>query len=131
MAAYQALGNDAAITYASQAGQLELNVMMPVIAYNLLHAIQVLAGGTRAFTDRAVRGIEVDRDRCRSFVEWSTALATALSPRIGYHRAAELAKQAFAEGKTVRDVAIQEGVLSAEELDELLDADRMTRILEG
>ncbi|MEE9164443.1 MAG: aspartate ammonia-lyase, partial [Thermoplasmata archaeon] len=84
----------------------------------------------RAFTDRAVRGIEVDRRRCLSFVEWSTALATALSPRIGYRRAAEIAKQAFTEGKTVRDVAIQEGVLSDEELDELLDPDRMTRGLE-
>jgi fumarate hydratase class II len=130
MAAYQVLGNDTTITYASQAGQLELNVMMPVIAYNLLHAIQVLANGVRAFTDRALEGIEVDRERCQSFVEWSTALATALSPQIGYQRAAEIAKQAFAEGKTVRDVAIQEGVLSEEELDDLLDADRMTRVLE-
>ncbi|MFQ6012145.1 MAG: class II fumarate hydratase [Thermoplasmata archaeon] len=130
MAAFQVLGNDATITYASQAGQLELNVMMPVIAYNLLHAIQVVAGGVGAFTDRCVRGIEVDRERTRSFVEWSTAMATALSPRIGYHRAAEIAKKAFAEGKTVRDIALQEGVLSEEELDELLDADGMTRVLE-
>ncbi len=130
MAAYQVLGNDATVTYASQAGQLELNVMMPVIAYNLLHAIQIIGGAVRAFTERAVRGIEVDRERCQSFIEWSTAMATALSPRIGYQRAAEIAKQAFAEGKTVRDVAIQEGVLSDEELDELLDADRMTRVLE-
>ncbi|MFQ5552463.1 MAG: lyase family protein, partial [Thermoplasmata archaeon] len=130
MAAFQILGNDATITYAAQAGQLELNVMMPVIAYNLLHAIQVGAGGVGAFTERAVRGIEVDRERCQSLVEWSTAMATALSPHIGYHRAAEIAQQAFAEGKTVRDVAIAEGVLSDEELDELLDADRMTRVLE-
>ncbi len=130
MAAYQVLGNDATITYASQAGQLELNVMMPVIAYNLLHAIQVIANGVRAFTNRALEGIEADRERCRSFVEWSTAMATALSPQIGYHRAAEIARQAFAEGKTVRDVAIQEGILNDEELDDLLDADRMTRVLE-
>jgi fumarate hydratase class II len=130
MVAFQILGNDTTITYATQAGQLELNVMMPVIAYNLLHAIQVAAGGVLAFTERALRGIEVDRERCKSYIEWSTAMATALSPRIGYHRAAEIAKKAFAEGKTVREIAVGDGVLSEKELDELLDADRMTRVLE-
>lgn len=130
MVAFQVLGNDTTITYATQAGQLELNVMMPVIAYNLLHAIQVTAAGILAFTERALRGIEVDRERCESYIEWSTAMATALSPRIGYHRAAEIAKKAFAEGKTVRDIAVGDGVLSERELDELLDANRMTRVLE-
>lgn len=131
MVAFQVLGNDATITYASQAGQLELNVMMPVIAYNLLHAIQVAAGGVRTFTSRCVEGIEANPERCASFVEWSTALATALSPKVGYARASEIAKRAYREGKTVREVAREEGVLSEAELDELLDADAMTRVLEG
>ncbi len=130
MVAFQVLGNDATITYASQAGQLELNVMMPVIAYNLLQSIEIAANGVVAFTQRCVKGIEVDREKCMSYVEWSTAMATALSPRLGYEKAAEIAKRAFAEGRTVREVALREGELSAEELEELLNADRMTRILE-
>jgi fumarate hydratase class II len=131
MVAFQVLGNDTAITYASQAGQLELNVMMPMIAHNLLQSVEIAARAVKAFTERCVTGIEADRQRCMSYVEWSTAMATALSPRIGYERAAEIAKRAYAEGKTVREVALEEGVLTEEELDELLDADRMTRILEG
>lgn len=131
MVAFQVMGNDATITYASQAGQLELNVMMPVIAFNLLQSIEIAARGVIAFTERCVKGVEADRERCMSYVEWSTAMATALSPRIGYERAAEIAKKAYAEGKTVRQVVLEEGVLTEEELNELLDADRMTRILEG
>lgn len=130
MVAYQVLGNDTTITYAAQAGQLELNVMMPVIAWNLLHAITITAAGVRTFTERCVRGIEANRKQCASYVEWSTAMATALSPRIGYARASEIAKKAFREGKTVRQVALEEDVASEEELDELLDADAMTRVLE-
>ncbi len=131
MVAFQVFGNDATVTYASQAGQLELNVMMPLIAYNLIQSVQIAASGIRSFTDRCVKGIEVDRKKCLSYVEWSTAMATALSPRLGYERAAEVAKKAYAEGRTVRDVALKEKVLTEEELNELLDADRMTRILES
>ncbi|MFQ5838228.1 MAG: class II fumarate hydratase [Thermoplasmata archaeon] len=130
MVAFQVLGNDATITYASQAGQLELNVMMPVIAYNLIQSIEIAIGGIGAFTERCVQGIKADRERCRSYVEWSTAMATALSPRIGYERAAEIAKKAYAEGRTVREVALEDSALTPEELDDLLDASRMTKILE-
>ncbi len=130
MVAFQVFGNDATITHASQAGQLELNVMMPVIAYNLLQSIEITARAVRAFTERCVKKIEADREKCMSYVEWSTAMATALSPRIGYERAAEIAKKAFAEGRTVRDVAAEEGGIDVEELGRLLRADRMTRILE-
>ncbi len=131
MVAFQVFGNDTTVTTASQAGQLELNVMMPVIGYNLIQSVEITARGVRAFTDRCVRGIEADREKCMSYVEWSTAMATALSPKIGYERAAGIAKKAFAEGRTVREVALQEGILTEEELNRLLDADRMTRILEG
>ncbi len=130
MVAFQVMGNDATITYASQAGQLELNVMMPVIAYNLLQSIEVMARGVQAFTERCVKGIDADRKRCMSYVEWSTAMATALSPRLGYEKAAEIAKRAYAEGRTVREVALEDGVLGEEELEELLSPERMTRILE-
>lgn len=131
MVAYQILGNDATITYATQAGQLELNVMMPVLAFNLIHAIEIAAGGIRTFTERCVEGIEANEEQCQSYVEWSTALATALSPKIGYAKASEIAKAAFREGKTVRQVALDQELFTEEELEELLDADRMTRILEG
>ncbi len=131
MVAFQVFGNDTTVTTASQAGQLELNVMMPVIGYNLIQSVEITARGVRAFTDRCVRGIEADREKCMSYVEWSTAMATALSPKVGYERAAGIAKKAFAEGRTVREVALQEGILTEEELNRLLDADRMTRILEG
>lgn len=130
MVAFQVLGNDATITYASQAGQLELNVMMPVIAYNLLQSIEITARAVHTFVERCVRGIEADREKCMSYVEWSTAMATALSPRLGYERAAEIAKRAFAEGRTVREIAIQEGGIDEGELGRLLRADRMTKILE-
>lgn len=131
MVAYQVLGHDATVTYATQGAQLELNVMMPVIAYNLLQAIGITARGVATFTERCVKGLEADREKCLSYVEWSTAMATALSPSIGYERASEIAKQAYAEGKTVREVALAEGILSEAELEKLLQADRMTRILEG
>ncbi len=131
MVAFQVFGNDTTITYASQAGQLELNVMMPVIGFNLIQSIEIAARGAGAFTERCVRGIEADKEKCMSYVEWSTAMATAFSPDIGYEKAAGIAKKAYAEGKTVRDIALEEGVLTEAELDKLLDADRMTRILEG
>ncbi len=131
MVAFQVLGNDGTITYASQAGQLELNVMMPVIAHNLIQSVEIAARGVTAFTDRCVKGIEADREKCMSYVEWSTAMATALSPRLGYEKAAEMAKRAYAEGRTVREVALEQGDLKEKELEKLLDADRMTRILEN
>ncbi len=127
MVAFQVLGNDAAIAFAGQAGQLELNVMMTVIAYNLINSIEILAGGIRAFTKRCVRGIKVDKARCARLAEMSTALATALAPKIGYEKAAEVAKKAYATGKSVREVAVEEGLLSEREAREILDPRKMTR----
>jgi fumarate hydratase class II len=101
--------------------------MMPLLAYDLLHSIEWLANGVRAFTDRCVVGIEANEERCRQMVERSLALATALAPAIGHDRAAEVAKEAHRTGRTVREVAESGGVLPPAELDAALDVYRMTK----
>lgn len=127
MVCFHALGCDATISHAAQAGQLELNVMMPVIAFNLLQEIEILTGGARAFTDRCVAGIEADRDVCRLNAERSPSLATALSPEIGYAAAAALAKEALAKDMLIRDLALKKKVLDEDALEKLMDLRRMTR----
>ncbi|GGE26986.1 aspartate ammonia-lyase [Marinithermofilum abyssi] len=125
MIASQVIGNDACITSAGEHAQLELNVMMPVIAHNLLHSIQILTNGMETFRIRCIEGMEVDEDRCRYWMERSLALVTALNPYIGYDRAAEVAKKAYQQGKTVREVVLEEQVLSKEEADRMLDGAQM------
>ncbi|MBE3552304.1 MAG: class II fumarate hydratase [Kyrpidia tusciae] len=126
MIVYQVIGCDACVAAATAGAQLELNVMMPVISWNVLHAIRILGTGCEAFRVRCVEGLEVDQDQCRHWVERSTALATALNPVIGYDRAAELAKRAYQEGRTVREVAEASGWVSAEDIHRLMDLHRMT-----
>ena len=126
MVCFQVLGHDLTIAMAAQAGQLELNVMMPIIAHALLQSLDILASGIAAFTMRCVSGIQVDVERCRRYAEETVALATALSPRIGYDRAADLAKEAWASGRSVREVALEQGILSEVELDKILDLRRLT-----
>ncbi len=118
--AYQVMGNDTAITLAGQAGNFELNVTLPLLAHNLLESIRLLAGAARMLADKCLQGLAADEARCASFIEQSLALVTALVPRIGYDRAAKLAKKAHAEGLTVRQVALKERVLPQEEIDALL-----------
>jgi fumarate hydratase class II len=125
--AAQVIGNDVAITVGGQSGLLELNVMMPMMADNLLESIYLLGNVCGLFARPCVAGIEAQRERCRQLIEDSLALTTALVPRLGYDAAARLANLAYAEGKTVREVARRETGLGPEELDRLLDADRMTR----
>jgi fumarate hydratase, class II len=122
----QVVGNDAAIALSGLSGNFELNVMMPVMIHNLLQSIDLLAAGVRQFNQRCVQGLEANRARCESLVEQSLAMCTALVPVIGYDRAAEIAKQAYASGRTVREVARQLGVLPEEELRRLLDPRPMT-----
>ena len=124
--AAQVVGNDAAVTMGGQAGNFELNVMIPVMAHNLLESIVILANVSRAFTDRCVVGIEADEEQCRRYAESTAALATALAPEIGYDRAAELAKRSLAEDRTLRELVREEGLLSDEELDRILDFRAMT-----
>jgi fumarate hydratase class II len=124
--AVQVVGNDAAVALAGMTGQLELNAMIPVIARNLLESVRLLANVSHAFVDRCLAGLEVDRARTAAWIEQSAALATPLATRIGYDRAAELAKRAMATGRSVREIAREEGVLPDDELDRLLDPGSMT-----
>jgi len=117
----QVIGNDATITVSGQAGNFELNVMLPVIAYNLLQSIDLLATAARVFAEKCVSGITANPDACAAFIEKSLALATGLVPRIGYDRAAAVAQKAYDSGRTVRAVLTEERILSKEEIDQLLD----------
>jgi fumarate hydratase class II len=124
--AAQVAGNDAAISFGAALGSsFELNVAMPLIAHNLLQSIGLLTNATRIFTRRCVSGLEADEERCAANVERSLALATSLVPAIGYDKAAELAKEAFETGRTIREVALEKSGLSPERVEELLNQDRV------
>ncbi|HKP87874.1 MAG TPA: aspartate ammonia-lyase [Blastocatellia bacterium] len=127
MVCFQVLGNDVVIASAAQAGQLELNVMMPVIAFNLLMSLTILANALVVLRERCVEGITANEDRCRWYVERSVSLVTALNPKIGYARAAEIAKRAIAKGKTIRETIMEEGLLPPDEVAEVLDTYAMTQ----
>jgi aspartate ammonia-lyase len=120
------MGNDQTIMTCAQAGQLELNVMMPIMAYNLLQSMEILTNGTRIFDHRCVRGIRANEARCRELAEKSMGLATALNAYIGYGRAAKVAQEAFRRGVSLRQVALERGYLTEEELDKILDPFTMT-----
>src|SRR5207244_3788013 len=128
MLCYQALGNDVTIAAAAEAGQLELNVLMPVIAHNLLFTMQILTNATRVFAERCVEGIDADRAQCEYWLERSPALVTALAPRIGYAEAAKLAKEAVAKNVTVRQLVMEKGVLKGKDLEAVLDLLAMTEL---
>ena len=119
--AAQVIGNDATITFSGQAGNFELNVMMPVIAYNLLQSIDLLAAAAAVLAEKCVEGISADREACAAFIERSLALATGLVPRIGYDRAAAVAQKAYDSGRTIRAVLTADAILPKEEIDQLLD----------
>jgi fumarate hydratase class II len=121
MVAAQVIGNDATIVAAGMSGSFELNVMMPVIAYNLLQSIEILSNAVGLLESRCIDGLEVNRERVQQLVERSLAMVTALAPVLGYDRAAEIAKEAFATGRTVREVASERSGLEADELERILD----------
>ncbi len=125
---FQVIGCDTTVAIAAEHGQLELNVMMPVIAHNLLLSMRLLTNAIRSLDTRCVQGITANRDMCAHWVERSAALATALMPRIGYARAAELSKRAVAEGTLIRDLVAREGLLPPAEADVVLDLRRMTEL---
>jgi len=126
MVAAQVMGNHTTITIGGLGSYFELNVMMPIMAYALLQSTELLANASRVFVDKCVEGIEANRERIRELLEGNLMLATALAPAIGYDTAASIAKQAYAEGKTAREVARERGVLPESELAELLDPRPMT-----
>lgn len=117
--AAQVIGNDAAITFGGQAGNFELNVMLPVIAYNLLQSITLLSSASNVFADKCVSGIMANKDKSESFINQSLALATNLIPYIGYDKAAEIAKKAFETGKSIKETALNEKILSKDVIDSL------------
>jgi len=127
MVAAQVIGNDAAITIAGQSGNFQLNVMLPVIAYNLLESIGLLASVSRALADRAISGFTVNRQRLQQALEHNPILVTALNPVIGYERGAAIAKKAYAEGRPIREIAAGMTDLKREQLDRLLDPSELTR----
>ncbi len=122
----QVIGNDATVALAGMGGDLELNVMMPVLVYNLLQSIELLSNGARMLAVDCVDGLEVDLERAEAMVERSLAMVTSLAPRIGYDRAAAIAQEAYSSGRTVREVAFEQEVLPADELDRLLDPRTLT-----
>jgi fumarate hydratase class II len=122
----QVIGNDAAVTWGGANGNFELNVMMPVIAHNLLESIRLLANASQVFADRCVAGIEANEQRARELVEKNAIIVTALNPHIGYDNGARIAKEAVATGRSVRELVLEAGLLSAEELDAALDLKSMT-----
>jgi fumarate hydratase class II len=119
--AAQVMGNDTTIMMGAQAGNFELNVMLPVIAYNLLQSITLLASVTGVFAEKCIAGITANREVCTGYIEKSLALVTGLVPIIGYDRAAAIATIAHDSGKTIRQVAIEEKILPAEKINNLLD----------
>ena len=123
---FQVYGCDAAILAAAEGGQLELNVMMPVMAWNAVHATRILRQAMRVLQDRTIAGLRADKARCRELLDRSTAVATALSPYIGYAATAEIAKESVRTGRPVADLVRERGLLQPEELDRILSAEAMT-----
>jgi fumarate hydratase class II len=127
MVCAQVFGNDAVVTWAGANGNFELNVMMPVMAHNILESIRLLGNAADAFTEKCVVGIEANEERCRELVELSMAMVTSLAPKIGYDRAAEIAKESARTGKTVREICREKKVLLEDDLEGALDPVAMTQ----
>jgi aspartate ammonia-lyase len=126
MVSFQVVGNDVAVAMAVQGGQLELNVMMPTMAYSVMQSITILTNMLRQFTDKCVSGITANENRCNFYVQATVSLATALNPYIGYAKAAEIAKEAVATGRSIIEIARAKKLLSEDEIKEILDPARMT-----
>jgi fumarate hydratase class II len=126
MACYQVMGNNLTVSLAAAAGQLELNVMMPIIAYNLFQTMDLLIHAIAVFTTKCVVGVTANREKAEAWLAMSTALITALNPAIGYIKAAEVAKEAMARNVPIRQAILEKGYLTAEQLDKILDVRAMT-----
>jgi aspartate ammonia-lyase len=126
MICFQVLGNDTAIAFAAQAGQLELNVMMPLMAYSIIQSIRILTNGCRMLREKCVEGIIANADRCLSYAERTMGLATALSPHLGYQQAAEVAKESLATGRSIKEIVLEKRLLPPEKLSRILDTHVMT-----
>lgn len=129
MVCFQVIGYDTAISYAAQAGQLELNVMMPLIAYDLIHSIEILGNTIQALTSRCITGITALEERCLAYAEASLALVTALNPHIGYLNAAAIAKESMETGKSLRQIVLQKKLMNEQELASVLNLQQMSEIV--
>jgi aspartate ammonia-lyase len=127
MVCFQVIGNDTAVTMAAQAGQLQLNVMMPVIAYNLLESAKILTAAADLLAGKCVGGIEADKKRCREYFEKSLGTATVLNPLIGYLNTAEVVKESMRTGRSLKELILERKILTPEELERALDPERITR----
>jgi aspartate ammonia-lyase len=125
---YQALGLDATVAMASEAGQLELNVMMPVITHNIVFGMIIIANASQVFAEKCVDGLEADEKQATYWLERSPALVTALAPKLGYAESAKLAKEAIASGLTVKELVTRKGLLKGQELEDVLDLRAMTEL---
>jgi aspartate ammonia-lyase len=128
MVAFQVIGNDLTVTLASQAGQLELNVMMPVIAFDLIQSLHILKNSVHVFTERLVLGITANEERCREMVERSPGIALVLNPYIGFEAVAKVVQEAITTGKTIREIVLEKNLLPKDMLDEILDPYAMTEL---
>ncbi|PSB58425.1 aspartate ammonia-lyase [Chamaesiphon polymorphus] len=128
MVCFQVMGFDRSIEMAAQAGQLELNVMMPLIAYDLIHGIEILGNAIQALTDQCIVGITANPERCRNYAEGSLALVTALNTHIGYLNAANVAKESLATGKSLRQIVLEQGLMEPELLAQVLDLESMSEL---
>jgi fumarate hydratase class II len=122
----QVIGNDAAITISGLSGNFELNVMMPVMAHNLLSSVELLTNGVKVFTGKCIVGLTANEGRCKELVEKSLAMVTALNPYIGYDKAAEIAREAYRTKRSLREVILEKKIMSEEKLNEVLDPYSMT-----
>lgn len=124
--AFQVIGNDHTICLACEAGQFELNVMGPVLAFNLLQSLKILRNAASVFERFAIEGLEADRERCKNYVEQSFGIVTALNPHLGYEVAAQLVKEAVRTGLTLKELILERGLLTQEEIEEILNPIQMT-----
>ena len=123
----QVIGNDTAITIGGQGGVFELNLMLPLIAHNLSQSIGILTTSAQMFTNKLVKDLKANEKICAGYIEGSLAMCTALAPIIGYDRASEIAHKAYASGKTVREITIEENILDTKELEKILNPELMTK----
>jgi len=124
--AFQVIGSDLTVTMAAEAGQLQLNVMEPVIAFNIFQSLKMLTQAINTLTLRCIKGITANRERCRQLVEHSIGLVTALNPYIGYENSTRIAKKALETNRSVTELVLEEGLLTREQLDDIMRPERMT-----
>ena len=125
--AFEVIGNDITVTMAAEAGQLQLNAFEPIIAHSLFESLEHLAAGCRTLAERCVKGIRANAERARRLLDESTALVTALNPHLGYSRSSEIAQEALRTGEKIYDLVLQKGLMTREQLDQVLKPERLTR----